>query len=847
MAPGESLSGLRSMSEPRRFLSILRRILLLGAGVILLLAAIAAAYVKFGIIDRYAKKADEYDLSKIDVVEAASIVYDRYGQVYGKIFVQNREPVTFDQLSPNLVNAVISAEDNRFYEHTGIDFWGIVRAFFKNTEAGRIRQGASTVTQQLARNAFDLKDRTYDRKILEVFLAMRIDKALPKNKIMELYLNRVYFGGGLYGAEAAARGYFGKSAKELSPGEAAMLAALLKSPNSLSPWHNLQTAQAERDFVLGRMVENKKISEAVAKDEESKPLVVRPKGSSFVSESYVIDEIRSQLQGDLDLESFASEGYRIYTTIDPALQKVAQDSVKARLNEVEQYPGYNHQTYADYSEIYKNWRTTHTSGNPPDAEYLQGAVVVVDNRTGGILALVGGRDYAQSQYNRIFQSPRPCGGAFTPFVFAAAFQKGIFPGSLVDDLPLDNRQVMIGGTSGILGEWEVEQVDNRYEGAIPLRQVLTEGKNAATVRLGNQIGVETVRKLAKAAGFENDLRPYPATYLGSSEVTLEDLAKAYTIFPRGGTRPDELNLITKIETSDGHEVYHAENKSDNVVDPGIAYEVHSFLIDALANGTGAKAASEFGLSKLPVAGKTGTAYNFTDVCFAGYDSEITCAVWAGYDKPQSIFRGAFANDIALPIWVDVMNTSAQKYPPHELGRPLDLKRVEVCLSTGVLATPQCSLLTPVSNDSNQAPRKGTIFEFTTAAQQPKEHCWLHGNDQRSFIKAIRNQEDIPRAVSVADNAKFPIVIPRASTVVGDDPWGAEKPKPEASPTPNNTTTLAQQTQASVPRAELVATPTPEPVVRRAEIVGPLDRVENKPKVDLPTPEPVDLGHDPTNL
>src|SRR6266481_3341051 len=394
-------------SQPAVHKPFYRRIWFLSLIGLLVCLAGVAGFVYFWVIVRYEQKAEEFDLAKLENLESASVIYDRYGQVYGKIFIRNREQVSLSQISPYLVAALISAEDNRFYEHRGIDFWGMVRAAFKNTAAGRIRQGASTLTQQLARNTFDLKDRTYDRKILEVFLAMRIDKALSKNKILELYLNRVYFGGGLYGAEAAARGYFGKSAKDLSIGESAMLAGLLKSPNNLSPWHSQEAAVNERDFVLGRMVENR----------------------------------------------------------------------------IE----YHHQNYADYTEKLKDWKAIHKEGgNPPSPEYLQGAVLAVDNRTGGILAMVGGRDYGQSQYNRTYQSKRPAGTAFTPFVFAAAFSKGIFPGSLADDSALDNRQVMIGGTTGILGEWGVERAENRYEGPIPLRQVLAESKNAATVRVRSE-------------------------------------------------------------------------------------------------------------------------------------------------------------------------------------------------------------------------------------------------------------------------------------------------------------------------------------------------------------------------
>jgi penicillin-binding protein 1A len=317
---------------------------------------------------------------------------------------------------------------------------------------------------------------------------MRIDKALPKDKIMELYLNRVYFGGGLYGAEAAARGYFGKSAMELSIGEAAMLASLLKSPNNLSPWKNLTAATEERNFVLGRMVENHKISQQQADEEMARPLEVRPK-TNVVYESYVIDAIRQQVQSELDYESLASEGYKIYTTIDPVLQRTGEEALQRQLLQVERTDGYQHQTYDQFTEGLREWKATHKEGVPPTSDYLNGAVLAVDNRTGGILALVGGRDYSQSQYDRAFQSKRPAGTAFIPFVYAAALNKGIFPGSLVEDSPLDNRQVMIGGTSGILGEWGVEKSDNGYEGAIPLRKAFALSKNAASVRVGIQAGL----------------------------------------------------------------------------------------------------------------------------------------------------------------------------------------------------------------------------------------------------------------------------------------------------------------------------------------------------------------------
>ncbi len=794
------------------------------------------AFFAYAFVHKYEKEAAAFDLNKLDAVESASVLYDRNGNVFGKIFIQNREQVSFDQISSHLVDAVVAAEDNRFYEHTGVDFVGIARAFLKNARSGRIKQGASTVTQQLARNTFDLRDRTYDRKILEVFLAMRIEKSVPKNKIMELYLNRVYLGGGLYGAEAASRGYFGKAAKDLSIGEAAMLAGLLKSPNNLSPWHNLEAATAERDFVIGRMVEERKITPEQGAEAKNQPLLVQPK-SHVVSQSYAIDLIRQQVEGNIGLESVESQGYRIYTTLDPTLQRTAELALVRELDEVERRQDYQHQKYSDYSAFLKSWKESH-SGSPPVPEYLQGAVLAVDNFSGAILALVGGRDFAQSEFDRAFQSKRPAGTAFTPLVFAAALSKGVFPGSLCDDSPMDNRQVMVGGTTGILGEWGVERDNNRYEGPIPLRRALAESKNAATARVGIAAGLDSVLRLAKKAGIQDDLRPFPSTFLGSSELTLADLVTAYTMFPGSGSRFERLMLVTKIETQDGREVYKAEPKREEVVSAAIAYEMHSFLSEALSSGTGAPAHEQFGLKPFPAAGKTGTAYNFTDVWFLGYDSALTCGVWIGYDKPQTIYRGAFGSQIALPVWTDIMNASIARDQPRPLGRPFDVKKVEVCLDTGLPASPKCSLAFVA--DSSLPPRKGTFVEFATAAQTPKETCWLHGDDTRSFLRNLRTM-DIPRATSATEVTQVTAVQLHAPTIIGDDPYQSIKPRIK------DDAQLAETKANWTPAPRALPVDKPEPEVRRAAPVGPLDRRQGDPQVDLPPPTPIDLTDDPATL
>jgi penicillin-binding protein 1A len=298
-------------------------------------------------------------------------------------------------------------------------------------------------------------------------------------------------------------------------------------------------------------------------------------------------------------------------------------------------------------------------------------------------------------------------------------------------------------------------------------------------------------------------------------------------------------MVVKIETQDGQEIYHAEPQRVKVIDPGVAFEMHSFLTEVLQSGTASNARQEFGLKEFPAAGKTGTAYNFTDVWFVGYDSEVTCGVWAGFDKPQTIMRGAFSNEIALPVWTDIMNVSLAKQPPRELGRPFDLKRVEVCLDTGLPASPKC-MLTSVA-DPGLPPRKGTFFEFSTAKQLPNETCWLHGDDTRSFVRTLRAQ-DAPRATNATDPAQTTPVLVREPTVLGEDPYQSIKPRPKEPPQ------LAQASKADwTPAPRALPVDKPPPQVRRAEPVGPLDRQQTPPPVDLPTPPPVDLNDDPTNL
>ncbi len=733
-----------------------------------LLFGAACIYVSIVASDLEAQ-AGKFDLSQLEQMESASVILDRNDKIFGQIYVENRETVPYDQLPRDLINAVVAVEDSKFYQHHGYDLFGIIRAALKNFTAGHVRQGASTITQQLARNSFSLKERTFNRKLLELFLARRIEDTFGKQKIMELYLNRIYFGGGLYGAEAAARGYFAKPAREMTLAECATLAGLIKSPNRLSPWTDKAGSREARNFALSRMRDNGFIDAQKYASAQTEELNLSSRQNAQ-GQTYAVDYIRQQVIAAVGWDRAMNEGFRIHTTIDAEMQKVAEDSLRRNLDKAEQHPGYNHQTYAEYAANFKKAKSSGTTGSQPAPEYLQGAVIALDNQTAGILVLVGGRDFEHNQFNRALQARRPAGTAMEPFVYAAAFENGMYPGSVVEDSALDNRAVMIGGTTGILGEWGPESEDNRYEGAITARQALAKSKNSATVRVGMDAGIDAVLLLCKGAGIRSPLRQYPATFLGSSEITLAELALGYTIFPNGGWRPDAPHILERIEEKDGTVVWDAQRQRtrQSVIKPETAYEVHSCLVDALESGTGKSAHTEFGLKKIPAAGKTGTAYDFTDALFAGYDNVLSCAVWAGFDKPQKIYRGAFGREIALPVWVDIMNASVDRYPAKEITQPPTVKSVEICSRSGLLATDKC-YDTVKSPSGDPVQHRTTYMEIGTSAQLPTDPCDVHEPHARQARDS--SDSEFPRAAAAVDLSAIQAVIVNSPAVIADkDPY-----------------------------------------------------------------------------
>jgi len=785
--------------------------------------------------------AGQYDMGRMERMESASLIYDRKGGLMGKIFIQNRDPVPYDKISPLLVQAVVAAEDQRFWEHNGVDYLGIVRAAQANWTAGRIRQGASTVTQQLARNSFDLKERTYRRKLLEMALALQIETKFPKEKIMEMYLNRVYFGGGLYGAEAAARGYFGVPAADLTAAQAAVLAGLLKSPNSLSPWTNAEAAKTNRDYVLRQMRQLGFLSGDAYEKAVAEPLEVRERPEP-VKQSYALDYVRQQAIASLGYDRAMNGGFRIFTTIDSEMKRSAEAALQRRLADVEKRPGYANETFDQFQRKFQSAPPKPGDSNTTPPSYVQGAVLALDNETGGIVVMVGGRDFRHSEYNRSVQGRRPLGTAFLPVVYAAAFEKGVFPGTVVQDWALDNRLVGIGGGAGVLGEWGVEQADNEYEGEVTAREAFVRGKNAAVVRVGFKTGLDAVGKVAKEAGITSPLRPFANSYLGSSELTLEEATLAYTTFPGGGTRPSRTHIIDRIEDADGAVIYARTTERKPVVSDATAWQVHNLMTDSLARGTASKAMTDYGLAVAGAAGKTGTAYGFTDVWFLGYTDKLTCGVWMGFDRPKQIYRGAFSRDLALPVWVDVMNSSREEFPSTPLKRPVTAEPVEVCRLSGELATDKCVEKIRRA-DGSESVETTAYTEYARIGKAPTAQCSLHSGGPKSFVKEFA-EEEWPRAAAAVDLSKVRPVNVSSSPLVGAaDPYESVSPATMAVMAAEMPVAQAEAVNpSSLPSAgagQNGAGSAPLPEVRPAEATGVAAAVQTeRPQMSLPPPPPI---------
>ena len=679
------------------------RVVIATVAVLTICLFLAAGWLALFSYDLTAGLPDKNALRGLGDMAQATTIYDAGDKVVFTIFKEQRIDVPLGRMSPNLVKAVVSVEDQRFYEHSGVDAVRVAAAVVHNLQAGRRAEGGSTITQQLARQSFLNRDKTFRRKLKEVILAAYIEKMYDKNDILELYLNKVYFGDGLYGVEAASRGYFSKPASDLTVDEAALLAGLIQSPSSYAPTVNLDRAVARRNVVLQTMVGSGAIDAPTA--ERAKQAAVKLVNGLEIKETfglYFKELVRRELVDRFGWPRVSEGGLRVYTTIDPALQQAAEQLVERRLEEIERGPNFPHPSRAKLGPV-KEGET---------AAYLQGSLVSMDPTTGYVRAMVGGRDFNESRFNRAVQAKRQSGSAFKPFVYAAALEAGYSPASVITGLndPTLTAQ----------GDW-VPEDEHSSATSMTMRTALRTSSNRAAVRGLNLVGIP------KAVGYAEKLNvgtppSVPSLALGASDVTLISLTAAYAAFADGGIVRDPV-LVRRVEDADGNVLYTDPARSRRAISESTAFLMSSMLADVINAGT-AYRARQAGFT-LPAAGKTGTTNDYVDAWFVGFTPHVVTGVWIGFDQPSTIVPNGYAGELAVPLWAGFMRTATKGDKPDWFDRPANVVALNVCRVSGKLPNGGCGSVDVVGRDGSIETRSLVYTEYFAKGTQPTSVCPLH--------------------------------------------------------------------------------------------------------------------------
>jgi penicillin-binding protein 1A len=632
---------------------------------------------------------------------SATRIYDCNGDQLATAFVENRYPVTLDQVSPWVVKGFIATEDRKFYFHSGVDIQGISRSMLHNLRTGD-RHGGSTITQQLSRGLFLVQDQTFQRKLQEAFIAMEIERQFTKDEIMEMYLNQIYFGSGAYGIEAAARTYFGGiSASELTLSQSAMLVRMVKNPSGFSPLRNPDRCLTQRNLALYMMADFGLISEEQKQEVSALPLGVEVHRYELEQNwDYFTEYVRQYLVGRYGWSAVYEQGLEVYTTLDPFMQESARLAVDSILTLKE--PVWDSLTGSwqedgerlRFESSWAHWQAVEdtTSGAP---DYIQSALVAIDPTTGYIRAMVGGRDFQDSEFNRAVQSRRQPGSSFKPFFYAEAIEQGWSPGSVILDQP-----VVVDLDPG---SWRPRNYDREFHGMVTLREALARSFNVSAVRVGNAVGVETGAARATAMGISSRLPIVHSLPLGSCMANPLEMARAYIPFATGGLARNSTAIL-RVEDRYGNLL-----ESNEQPDPGRrvlsvtgAYLMNSMLQSILRAGTATGAHWYWGgpFAGREAGGKTGTTSDYADAWFVGFTPDLVASVWVGYDNHVIRMRlqngrGQSGSSIALPIWngfmrrvfADAVPSMAPEFPGPVAG---ETEEVVICKVTGQLANAACA-------------------------------------------------------------------------------------------------------------------------------------------------------------
>ena len=594
---------------------------------------------------------------KLENIRTVSSVYDRHNQLIGNLYYYQRIWTPIEKIPRNLQRAVIAIEDSRFYQHNGIDLRGLARAMVHNAIPGGPMEGGSTITQQLAKISLLTADRTVMRKVQDITLALQIEQSYTKQEILELYLNSIYLAHGNVGVEAASRYYFGKPANRISLAQAALLAGMIQSPENYSPFKHPREAKNRRNLVLKNMLQQHFITNQQYQSAVASGLGIIQRGESAATGAYYLDYVRSFL---INQEGYTEEelrfgGYKIYTTLDAQCQKEAEQAIL----------GVPH--------------------NLPAKVQPQGAMVTLDPRTGEILAMVGGRNYAESQYNRALKSYRQPGSAIKPFVYATAIEKGFNAATIIEDKPL--QIPLVNGSI-----WSPENYERTFRGRIPLRVALRHSVNMVAVQLLQAVGIDAVVELMERMGIDslvktgpvNDLNLAPLALGGLSKgVTPLELAAAYTPFANQGNYAKPF-AVRKVLDRHGNFIKDYTGEARPAISPQTAYIMTMLMQDVVDQGTGFRAK----LPDRPAAGKTGTSSDYTNAWFVGYTQDLLTAVWIGNDRqgqPMTYKTGNIGSATAAEIWGNYMKRVTAKRPVVEFSQPPGIVWADVNPQNGEIA------------------------------------------------------------------------------------------------------------------------------------------------------------------
>ena len=631
-------------------------------------------------------------------------IYAADGRLITELGTERRTVLALSDLPPTIPAAFLAVEDKRFYEHNGIDYLRFFGALKAVVMAFDWVQGFSTITMQLARNVFPEKlpsTKTLQRKLREVQVALELERTYSKDKILELYLNQVYLGGSAYGVEAGAHRYFGKSALELNVAEVAMLAAVVNRPARYDPRRHPDRALPRRNLVINLMRDEGYITPDEAESWKAYPVILSSRQDFGDVAPYFVEWVRQQVYARFG-RAIYERGYRVYTTLDLDMQIAAERALGNQLEAIENevYGPYEHVTYAAYSD------TVTVSRSLSVTPYLQGSLVAVEASTGYVRAMVGGRDFSHSKFNRATQAERQAGSTFKPFVYSAAIRAGIPLSYIIDDAPITRT------LPGDSMPWEPQNYEGDFRGPMTLRDGIRLSRNLVAIRLGEELGVQPVRGEALRFGLSTRIPSYPSMFIGAASVIPIEMVSAYTAFANGGVRSAPVG-VRRVEDEEGNIVWEPQIRRDRVMEPPHAWLMTSLLQDVVNRGTASTAVRNIGRFTLPAGGKTGTTNDGTDVWFIGFTPELVASVWIGLDRPQRIKARSAGGRLAAPAWVAFMKEVYERRPaPDPWERPDGLINVAIDNVTGYRWTAFC-------------PIQVRQFEWFLPGTEPTEFCPVH--------------------------------------------------------------------------------------------------------------------------